>query len=54
MKLFLKATAPMKMNLVLIVQLVTLLCLESQVDALDNGLALTPPMGWLSWTRFGW
>lgn len=20
--------------------------------ALDNGLALTPPMGWLSWARF--
>jgi hypothetical protein len=23
------------------------------VRALDNGLALTPPMGWLSWERFG-
>ena len=22
------------------------------VDSLDNGLALTPPMGWLSWERF--
>jgi Alpha galactosidase A len=22
-------------------------------SALDNGLALTPPMGWLSWERFG-
>lgn len=22
------------------------------VDALDNGLALTPPMGWMSWQRF--
>jgi hypothetical protein len=22
------------------------------VNALDNGLVLTPPMGWLSWTRF--
>src|SRR5438552_15975950 len=21
--------------------------------ALDNGLALTPPMGWTSWNRFG-
>ena len=21
--------------------------------ALDNGLALTPPMGWNSWNRFG-
>ncbi|CAH0590125.1 unnamed protein product [Chrysodeixis includens] len=23
------------------------------VQALDNGLALTPPMGWLSWLRYG-
>ncbi|XP_075981253.1 alpha-N-acetylgalactosaminidase-like [Anticarsia gemmatalis] len=23
------------------------------IEALDNGLALTPPMGWLSWLRFG-
>jgi len=23
------------------------------IRALDNGLALTPPMGWLSWERFG-
>ena len=22
------------------------------VSALDNGLALTPPMGWLSWERY--
>ena len=22
------------------------------VDALDNGLARTPPMGWLTWERF--
>jgi alpha-galactosidase len=26
---------------------------EWYVDALDNGLARTPPMGWLSWERFG-
>ena len=24
-----------------------------EVHALENGLALTPPMGWLSWERFG-
>ena len=24
----------------------------SVIHALDNGLALTPPMGWLSWERF--
>lgn len=22
------------------------------VEALDNGVALTPPMGWMSWLRF--
>lgn len=22
------------------------------VDCLDNGLALTPPMGWMHWQRF--
>lgn len=26
--------------------------LASSVNALDNGLALTPPMGWLHWQRF--
>ena len=26
--------------------------LDSSVRALDNGLALTPPMGWLSWERY--
>ncbi|CAG2181643.1 unnamed protein product, partial [Oppiella nova] len=23
------------------------------ISGLDNGLCLTPPMGWLSWERFG-
>ncbi|CAH1640394.1 unnamed protein product [Spodoptera littoralis] len=27
--------------------------LISTSQSLDNGLALTPPMGWLSWLRFG-
>ena len=32
---------------------VVLICLTvSDIQALDNGLALTPPMGWLSWERF--
>ena len=26
--------------------------LVSTVVALDNGLARTPPMGWMSWTAF--
>ncbi|TRY68866.1 hypothetical protein TCAL_05076 [Tigriopus californicus] len=32
--------------------LVCLLALLSQTYGLDNGLALTPPMGWMSWERF--
>lgn len=26
--------------------------LFTQIEGLENGLALTPPMGWLSWERF--
>ncbi len=29
------------------------LATSSRVVALDNGLALTPPMGWNSWNKFG-
>jgi len=33
--------------------IVVIFCLtDSAVNALNNGLALTPPMGWLSWERF--
>jgi len=32
---------------------VALLLLLSGCTALENGLARTPPMGWLSWLRFG-
>ncbi|CAH2042586.1 unnamed protein product, partial [Iphiclides podalirius] len=32
--------------------LFSLITLLSSVVALDNGLALTPPMGWLTWERF--
>ncbi|CAH0591564.1 unnamed protein product [Chrysodeixis includens] len=28
------------------------LCLLGKISGLDNGLALTPPMGWLAWERF--
>lgn len=30
------------------------ICLQTvgRVDGLDNGLALTPPMGWLAWQRY--
>ena len=30
----------------------TVFGLGGHVSALDNGLALTPPMGWMSWERF--
>lgn len=29
-----------------------LLVASKVATALDNGLALTPPMGWLAWQRF--
>ena len=29
-----------------------LLCLAGRAAALDNGLARTPPMGWLAWERY--
>lgn len=29
-----------------------LLALANHINGLDNGLARTPPMGWLSWERF--
>ncbi|GBP17496.1 Alpha-N-acetylgalactosaminidase [Eumeta japonica] len=32
--------------------LAALMLLTSGASALDNGLALTPPMGWLTWERF--
>ena len=32
--------------------LVRLLALAHLALALDNGLALTPPMGWMTWQRF--
>ena len=34
--------------------LIFIFCLSvyQTVHSLDNGLALTPPMGWISWTRF--
>jgi len=31
---------------------VVVLVFSSVVQALENGLAQTPPMGWLSWERF--
>ncbi|XP_077025145.1 alpha-N-acetylgalactosaminidase [Tamandua tetradactyla] len=36
----------------MLLKTVSLLALVAQVLALENGLLLTPPMGWLSWERF--
>ena len=35
-----------------LLQVLVLLLVVLQSQALDNGLARTPPMGWLSWERF--
>nr|XP_022293640.1 alpha-N-acetylgalactosaminidase-like [Crassostrea virginica] len=32
--------------------IVALWCAVTGINGLDNGLALTPPMGWLTWERF--
>jgi alpha-galactosidase len=32
--------------------LLTVLCVPPQLQALDNGLARTPPMGWNTWNKF--
>lgn len=39
-----------KMTVILV--LLALSTSITNVKALDNGLARTPPMGWLSWERF--
>ncbi|KAF4660217.1 hypothetical protein FOZ61_008279 [Perkinsus olseni] len=43
----------MRRLLFTLVSLVILSGLHYSVYGLDNGLALTPPVGWLSWERFG-
>lgn len=35
-----------------VLSIVAVLCTIAYVSALENGLALTPPMGWMSWQRF--
>ena len=35
-----------------VVILLSILYCASYVNGLDNGLALTPPMGWMTWERF--
>jgi hypothetical protein len=39
-----------KVILIIILKLISN-CVE--IKSLDNGLCLRPPMGWLSWERFG-
>ena len=33
--------------------IIIILALLSYINTLPNGLAITPPMGWNSWNRFG-
>lgn len=40
------------LDLFIIIHLVILLESATQIESLDNGLALKPPMGWISWERF--
>ena len=42
----------MKLNSIELQLAVVALCLIYNVSALENGLARTPPMGWLAWERF--
>merc|ERR1719427_2142539 len=39
-------------TMLLLLLMILLLWTSSPVDGLDNGLARTPPMGWLQWERF--
>lgn len=43
-----------KMNQPIVAGLLVLLVCPNafEVNALNNGLALTPPMGWMSWQRY--
>lgn len=45
--------SPYRMNIVPVI-LLFWTCLASfpAIEGLDNGLALTPPMGWLAWQRY--
>ena len=36
-----------------IIKLLVLISILNQLNCLDNGLGLTPPMGWNSWNKFG-
>jgi len=49
------AMRPLKLVVTLVVAVVAVVLLieaPREVSGLNNGLALTPPMGWLSWERF--
>lgn len=41
-----------RITMALLVAICLLINNSKQVAALDNGLALTPPMGWLAWERY--
>ena len=44
-------STPGSLMAVLAICLIVVLCCGTGL-ALDNGVALTPPMGWMSWERF--
>ena len=49
-----RSTTPTKISIksVLVYLVLTITHLQQQITCLENGLARTPPMGWLSWERF--
>jgi alpha-galactosidase len=51
-KVFMETNMKKMLCLALFLFIAILFCLPP-AQALDNGLALTPPMGWNSWNRFG-
>lgn len=32
--------------------IIAVMCLDHETNALDNGLALAPPMGFMTWQRY--
>ena len=43
----------MKLLIAFLLALMTTTAVAQEVPAIDKGLALTPPMGWNSWNKFG-
>lgn len=39
-------------HILFVVVILLIVAIAPDTEALENGLARTPPMGWLSWERF--